>query len=105
MINEEKNVFTEYKRAIYEKASNKFTKEIQLIILMEECSELIKAVAKDLRGFSNKDEIIEEIADVSIMCEQVMLDLGIELDVCVRKNIKLERLEERIGYKEEDKGE
>lgn len=41
----------------------------QLIVAMEECSELIQAVSKELRGKSDPTHLAEEIADVLISIE------------------------------------
>ena len=50
-----------------------FGKEAQIIMAMEEMSELIQALSKNIRGEDNVDNIAEEIADVSIMLEQMMI--------------------------------
>lgn len=42
----------------------------QLGILQEECAELIQAISKHLRG-EPKDNMLEEIADVEIMIDQI----------------------------------
>ena len=39
----------------------------QVIVLIEEMSELTKAITKAMRGKENKADIAEEIADVQIM--------------------------------------
>lgn len=46
-----------------------YGKELQSIVAMEECSELIQSVSKELRGISDKDHLAEEIADVYICLE------------------------------------
>ena len=46
-----------------------YGKELQSIVVMEECSELIQAVSKELRGKSDKDHLAEEMADVYICLE------------------------------------
>ena len=57
---------------------------------IEECSELIKAICK---GYT--ENIIEETADVMIMCEQLKLIYGAEeVDKVYKK--KLERLARRM---------
>ncbi|MFC0906341.1 MazG nucleotide pyrophosphohydrolase domain-containing protein [Clostridium sp. MT-14] len=50
-------------------AVNYFGAESQKRQTIEECSELIQAICKDLRGLENNAE--EEIADVLIMLEQL----------------------------------
>lgn len=53
----------------------------QLVILMEECGELIQSASKYIRyGDERRDELINEMADVYIMLAQmsVMLDINDE---------------------------
>ena len=38
----------------------------QSVVCMEECSELIQAISKELRGKSDKEHLAEEMADVMI---------------------------------------
>ena len=71
---EERKVFTE--------AIAKYGEEKQMRIAQEECAELIQAISKYIRAQSNPDgrylerakaNLIEEIADVSIMVDQLKL--------------------------------
>lgn len=55
--------------------------EKQSIIVMEECSELIKEVSKMLRGKDNKKEIAEECSHVYLMIMQLASYLGIQFDI------------------------
>lgn len=57
-----------------------FGEEHQLILVTEECAELIKEVTKHLRGADNKNNIIEEAADVLIMIRYLQLILNISDD-------------------------
>ncbi len=50
---------------------NKYGKEIQSTICMEECAELIQAISKMKRGKDNRDNLIEEMADVLIAFSQL----------------------------------
>ena len=43
----------------------------QAAMVVEECSELTNAICKFRRGRVGNDDIITEIADVMIMCEQL----------------------------------
>ena len=54
----------------------------QSVSLMEECAELIHAVSKHLRSGDDttREHLLEEIADVEMMMEQVRLLLGISDD-------------------------
>ena len=54
----------------------------QMNMVMEECSELIKAVSKifrygKARGMEN---FIEELVDVIVVCQQMLLAFGISMD-------------------------
>jgi NTP pyrophosphatase (non-canonical NTP hydrolase) len=42
---------------------------VESIVCMEECAELQKVISKFLRNKGNKDNLIEEIADVKICIE------------------------------------
>lgn len=63
------------KEEIYKDAIRKWGMEAQIIIAMEECAELIVSLSKVLRyGFSDTHEaVIEELADVEIMLEQMQI--------------------------------
>lgn len=55
------------KQAVWSESIRKYGKEIQSIVCMEECSELIQAVSKCLRGKPDAtDNLAEEMADVTI---------------------------------------
>ena len=45
--------------------------DIQSTICMEECAELIQAISKMKRGKDNRDNLIEEMADVLIVLTQL----------------------------------
>lgn len=81
---------------IYEKAVIKFGKTPQLIMAMEEMSELIQALSKDIRGKHNENNISEEIADVEIMLAQLKIIYQNDAEVEKWKTDKLFRLQARI---------
>ena len=58
---------------ILRKVINKFGKEAQCRQVMEECAELIQAVNKNLRSAGAKENLIEEMADVGIMLDQLRI--------------------------------
>ena len=73
----------------------------QSFMMIEECGELIDAMAKSHRGRVGREEIITELADVSIMVEQMALFHGWE-DFLKEREAKLLRLNERLEkYKSE----
>ena len=70
----------------------------QVIVAIEELSELQKELCKSLRGDTNYDNIIEEIADVEIMLEQMKIYFEInENEIEEMKKLKIERAKERLG--------
>lgn len=53
--------------AVWRESIRKYGKEMQSIVCMEECSELIQAISKCLRGKPDAtDNLAEEMADVTI---------------------------------------
>ena len=73
----------------------------QTKLVIEECSELIKAICKcerDENGVTKEhfDDLKEELADVIVMCQQMLIGLGISMDDINRMaNAKLLRTLER----------
>lgn len=66
----------EEKFKLYQKAIDVWGIEAQRNMAFEELGELNTALARDRRGRVTKEEIITELADVTIMCEQLALFLG-----------------------------
>lgn len=61
---------------LYNKAIDTWGVEAQRNMAFEEIGELITALAQDRRGRVTKEEILTELADVTIMCEQLATILG-----------------------------
>lgn len=71
-----------------------------LIIVMEELSELSKEISKELRGKGDQYNILEELADVQLSIYYVQEVCGIKNeDLCKAMNIKMKRLEEVLNEK------
>lgn len=69
----------------------------QIDIAIEEMSELIQALCKYKRSFSNLDNLAEEIADVEICMRQINIMFeGISPEIASYKKQKLERLKQEI---------
>lgn len=69
----------------------------QVIVAIEELSELQKEFCKALRFKVNLQNIVEEIADVEIMLEQMKIYFKInEEEIEEMKKIKIERTKERL---------
>lgn len=87
----------EERKKLYKKAIDTWGIEAQRNMAFEELGELNTALARDRRGRATKEEIITELADVTIMCEQLALFLGYE-DYEKEIDNKLERLrDEKLG--------
>lgn len=82
---------------IYTKLLDKYGDK-QLIVAIEEFSELQKEICKYLRNHQiEKKNIIEEIADVEIMLEQIKLYFNFDQKIIdAVKEIKLIRTKERM---------
>lgn len=71
-----------------------------LVIVMEELSELIKEISKELRGKGDQYNILEELADVQLGIYYVQEICGIGNDDLYKAmNIKMRRLEEVLNEK------
>lgn len=67
----------------------------QVFMVVEECGEVLNALAKFKRGRVSKSDVITELADASIMMEQMATYFGLE-EYINEKERKLKRLRERI---------
>ncbi len=83
----------EYREIVYRKASERFGKVQQITKAVEEMSELQKELCKVLIGEMNLLNIIEEIADVEIVIEQMRMIFNSDRDIERVKAEKIARLE------------
>lgn len=84
-----------YEREIYRQALEKWGWH-QRTVAIEEMAELEKELCKNIRGYDNRVEIAEEIADVEIMLEQMKILFDIEDSVETYKAYKISRLKDRL---------
>ena len=99
---------------VYKKAAATYGPQAQTMMAIEEMSELAKAICKFFRGTGYLDpnsrfiveekireplvdSIAEEIADVTIMMEQLRYIFQINDDVCRYMDEKVARLADRLG--------
>lgn len=73
--------------------------DMQRAVAIEEMSELTKELIKDKRGIGDVSHIAEEIADVTIMLEQLKLYYSIESEVEIYKQEKIKRLQKKLDEK------
>ena len=83
----------------YTNAILAFGEQNQLIVAIEELSECQKEICKILRGGDGLRNLAEEIADATIMLEQIQLIFSINDCVCNFMDEKIKRLDYRVkGY-------
>lgn len=80
----------------YYAALNKWGRDVQLIIAIEEMGELIQALSKFLNGRCPESVVENEIADVMIMMEQLQIVFS-AAEIQNRKEAKLARLKMRLS--------
>ena len=83
------------KDQIYRKALLAWGRGSQMDMLVEECAELIQALQKFNHRHGESINVIEELADVEIMCEQMRLIFSPE-KIDTVKELKLARLEGKL---------
>lgn len=89
----------EERKRVYLEAISQFGEEKQMLMVIEEMSELTKEICKYFRGRKNKAEIAEEIADVTIMLEQLQIMQDNSAEVCEQMDEKVKKLAGKIGVR------
>lgn len=85
------------KTDVYNKAILKYGMSAQLDMVIEEMSELTKEICKLKRGKGRYYHLVEEIADVEIMLEQLKMMCNVDpMDIQGMKYQKIDRLKEVI---------
>lgn len=85
-------------QTIWRQSIDHYGKQLQSIVCMEECGELIQAISKKLRDpTSPNDHLAEEMADVIICLHQLKMMYGITDDaIRDRVEAKTIRLAKRM---------
>ena len=103
MLHNRKGIFKMNKIDLYKKAILKWGEQSQITMAIEECGELITALAKKDRcsNGSTIDDIIKEMVDVEIMIEQLKLIYDSGKFGCftfeIFKQKKLQKLEKLLN--------
>ena len=87
-----------YQKETCKTIANYYGLDSQILIGIEEMSELTKELCKHQRKYHRNREIVEELADVSIMIAQLIELFGAEKDVSEIIDFKLERQMRRIEH-------
>lgn len=86
----------EQREKVYCEAITLYGAEAQAIVAIEELSELTKEICKAMRGKLRLDALCEEIADATIMLEQLRILFDVNDMVCEQMDAKVLRLEEAL---------
>ena len=86
----------------YTNAMLAFGERNQLIVAVEELSECQKEICKILRGGDDILHLAEEVADATIMLEQIRIMFNINDCVCNFIDEKIKRLDERVKWSEHE---
>lgn len=81
---------------VLQEALDTYGSVMQIVVMMEEMSELQKELCKHLRGKYSPASVAEEIADVEIMLEQMKMLFCCTDDVRNERRRKVERLKDRL---------
>lgn len=87
------------------KVIERFGKDSQIVVAIEELAELIKELTKRLRGCENFYEIAEEIADVEVMIAQLKQIFKCEDTVNETIELKIQRTLKLLDDMEEQETE
>lgn len=91
------NKFTyEERQRVYEEALNKWGEKLQATVAIEEMAEVQKEITKMLRGKLDREHMAEEIADATIMLEQLRQMLNINDSVCSWMDYKVAELKRKV---------
>ena len=91
------NKFTyEERQRVYEAALNKWGEKLQATVAIEEMAEVQKEITKMLRGKLDREHMAEEIADATIMLEQLRQMLNINDSVESWMDYKVAALKRKV---------
>jgi hypothetical protein len=90
------NIPYEERQKVYANALVAYGEEKQCVVAIEEMSDVAKELCKVLRGKGDMEHLAEEVADATIMLEQVRYFFGINELVCKKMDEKIMRLENNL---------
>lgn len=92
------------RREVYIQAVQRKGLAEQMVVAIEELSEVQKEICKVMRGEGSMEHLAEEIADATIMLEQLRLFYALNDKVCEQMDAKLVRLATALGIRLEEEG-
>jgi hypothetical protein len=84
------------RKEIYAHALAVYGRDAQMVVAIEELSECQKEICKVMRGDGNMDHLAEEIADATIMLEQMRLFFNLNDLVCQKMDEKIRHLDDKL---------
>lgn len=91
------NFSFEERKQVYDAALGKWGAKMQATVAIEEMSEVIKEITKMLRGKLDREHMAEEIADATIMLEQLRQMLNINESVDSWMDYKVAALKRKVS--------
>ena len=91
-----KHITYDEREKTYTNALVRYGEKNQMVVACEELSECQKEICKILRGKGNLIHLAEEIADATIMLEQLQFIFGVGDLVSQKMDEKVQRLDERL---------
>ena len=85
---------------VYDKLLARNGMLLQSVVALEELSEAQKEICKMLREKGDIDHLAEEIADATIMLEQMRHYFGINQQVCDHMDMKIRKMVARLMLEE-----
>lgn len=83
--------------AVYDRAKARYGVEKQMVVAIEEMSEVQKELCKFIRGKGDPEHLAEEIADAFITLEQMEYFHGLTTLVTRKMDEKMRRLSRDLG--------
>ena len=90
------NIPYEERREVYQAAIEKFGEEAQIKKAIEELGKLLVSICHYPDGKCSREDLADELADATIMCEQLRLIFGVNDEVWHHTDYKIDRLRRRI---------
>lgn len=87
----------EQRKEIYAHALAVYGRDAQMVVAIEELSEVQKELCKVYRGKGDMEHLAEEIADATIMLEQMRYAFDLNAMVCRKMDEKIQRLDDNLA--------
>lgn len=86
----------EHRKAVYALAATKYGVNHQHDKVLEELGEFLDAYIKYRYKRTTREHFVEELADLTVVLEQLRLLYGVDAEVCAAMDAKVERLQKNL---------